>query len=92
MLASFSLSEDGLSPSDKEDGSISSIFTTVPVVNRDRQPASLMDIILLAVQHPNNSFQLKGNPKIGLCSSLQKLKVRRDRYNSSCSLEARAQA
>ena len=55
MLASFSLSEDGLSPSDKEDGNISSIFTTAPVVteNRARQPASPMDIILLAVQHPN---------------------------------------
>lgn len=43
----------------------------------------------LASKYP---FQLKGNPKIRLCSSLQMLKARRDGCNFSCSLEAKARA
>lgn len=62
MLASFSLSVDGLSPSDREDGNISSILAIAPEVteNCTGQP---MDIILLAVQHPNTLSSRREIPK-----------------------------
>lgn len=63
MLASFSLSADGLSPSDREDGNISSILAIAPEIteNCTGQP---MDIIL-AIQHPNTLSSKREIPKQG---------------------------